>query len=209
MKRWPLAYVMILWPLAFIMLDQAEARPTDREYWAHRYKQLCCLVEGPHWRLVDKRKCYTDKWRARNELRWCLQGEARTQPSEAEILRRGLIPHPDGGPPSMRSAIEDAGAEAPPPPPFDPTSTLRAQSDLRRIEILKTVPRPVLEDLGGPHWPVTQTTQPVASEPPAHPTEPTPEGNQVSPGAPFSPYGSLFVLLLVALMLGNALTEDQ
>ena len=195
MKRplWLLVGIGLLWPLVGIDAEAA---------------QLCCLAEGPHWRSVEGRRCYTDRWRSKSELRWC----------GAKPPRGGLAPTPtapqrgaqegaQGGPatksvpfqpdPALRApawildwqreilwrTIEDLDREAPPAPLADPTSTLRAFDEARGAAHRLSEPRLHLRpNLGGPLLPPPEVPMPRPRPLP----EPPSEGDRVSPGAPFS-----------------------
>jgi hypothetical protein len=219
---WLLAGIL-LWPLVGSNAEAANPR--------HR---LCCLAEGPHWRLVDHRKCYTDRWRAKSQLQWCMQPEARsvyrfrrddfqgdsptTVAPASTIGRQGA---PDGHPapasiPMPREIrTEDRSFEAPPPPAFDPTSMFEAFSDLRRIERLSGAPRVIPGPLPPPHetrhenppisWGGPMNEPPTPAKKVRLPASNEPETVN-EPKTPW-PIG-LLPFLLALFLLGTAATED-
>jgi hypothetical protein len=187
---------------------------SDRVLWARRAEQLCCLTEGPHWRLVDKRRCYTDRWRAKSELRWCLQGDRRTKPTRAELVRQLELEHfpptPEAPPAQTPTPTEDPWHNVPPPPAVGPTSTLRALDKVRTVTTLRTQraadppdPDPDLRGTSTPPGAPRFTQPPLvpSGQPPTPPVQPTP----TTPQAPAWPW---LALALALLMLGTAATED-
>lgn len=157
-----------------------------------------CQTVGKHWRLIDGKRCYTDRWRSKSGLYWA----GRRADPEGRRLRERTARHQrspvitDPKPSLVLDEAADPVGDALARPP-DLAEALRARAEAARLALLE--PKPVRTVLINP----AELPAPAAEDIPM----PRPRPELTPPPRPIlAPWWGM---LLAMLLMGSAATEGR